>query len=159
MNGWICFWNWTGSQCNGTELIIINEPAIRLLSVTAQYQPGQLDPSAKWDQIDLLTQHQRWCIVTMCKTYYIANAQCIIVYVVVRVLGCNISHHCVWVCPIEMIWDALRERKYDMVRTDCSSNARRGEKTWHLNATNEPINSYNVCRMIVKSRYGVNSLR
>lgn len=46
-------------KCNGTELIIINEPAIRLLSVTAQYQPGQLDPSAKWDQIDLLTQHQR----------------------------------------------------------------------------------------------------
>lgn len=43
---------------NGTELIIINEPAIRLLSVTGQYESGQLDPSAEWDQIDLLTQHR-----------------------------------------------------------------------------------------------------
>lgn len=41
---------------NGTELIIINEAAVRLLSVTGQY--GRLDPSAKEDQMDPFVQHQ-----------------------------------------------------------------------------------------------------
>lgn len=74
-------------------------------------------------------------------------------------LSVTSDHHRVRVCSIEMIWVTLREHKCDMEGNDSAGNARRRKKkereTWCLNATNEPINSCNVCEMIVKNRYSV----